>query len=109
MWVWREGRGCGLEGGGTFDELAAVGLAGCDFEGYDVVLAGGCQLVFVILQICDWGVSYLGFVQELYGYAYRARHGGGGVSNRALPKEGRGASFVFMMRRRHNSKLEFVV
>ena len=51
MWVWREGRGCGLEGGGSFDELAAVGLAGCDFEGDDVVLGGGCQLVFMILRV----------------------------------------------------------
>jgi len=37
--------GGGTEGGKgrTFDQLAAVDLAGCDFYGYDVVLGGTYQ------------------------------------------------------------------
>ena len=38
----------GAENMGTFDELATIYLARCDFECYDMVLGNSCELVSTV-------------------------------------------------------------
>lgn len=65
----------GMRGAGgmeTFDELATVDLARCDFEGYHMVLGRRCELVSN-LQRNRLG-DYLSLIEELYRYTDSASH-----------------------------------
>lgn len=65
----------GKERVGTFDQFPAVDLAGCDFEGNDMILAERA-LAMDPKESVTWIKisSYLRFVEELDWDTYRARH-----------------------------------
>ena len=68
---------------GTFDELATIYLARCDFECYDMILGRSCELVstleqdvlFVLFRVHTWASlrSFIGIPMVLVMIAGQAR------------------------------------